>query len=210
MRSLRARVLAQQPGDVPRRQVGDHDVGGEGRTLFRLHGDRSPALDGDARRLLPKVHLPAVAPHSFDQRPGDGPHAALSVGHAATGQVQRRRAVEGVGVAARRLGGDEQLGVDKEPQSLRAHRAGRGTTGRSASRASDWLEPLAQIVAQPGETITHQAGSLAGCLGRPGGQPQRQVPQGVGGGFLPAPEGLGLRAKGAAALRPTAVRRRSG
>ena len=34
----------------------------------------------------------------------------------AAGQVQRRRAVQGVGLAAGGLGGDQQLGIDKQAQ----------------------------------------------------------------------------------------------
>ena len=111
-------MLPQQPGDVPRRQVGDHGIREEGCALLRLHSDRPPALDGYARHLLAQMHLATVTPHRFDQCSGDCPHSALGMGHAPAGKVQRRRAVEGVRIAARRLGSDEQLGVNKEPQSL--------------------------------------------------------------------------------------------
>ena len=72
------------------------------------------------RDLLTEDDAPAVLADRRHQCLGDGADAAFQVGDAAAGQVQGGGGVQGVGVLAGGLGGDEQLGVDELLQVWRS------------------------------------------------------------------------------------------
>ncbi len=124
------------------------------------------------------------------------------VGHAAAGKVEGRRTVQGIRVTAGGLCRNQELGVDKEAQIL----GSTAQVGRHRPQGIDgqrWPQAL-QVPTHPARTGGGQACQVGDGAGRPGGQTKGKIPQGVGSGFLPAPESLGS-GKCAPQLCPTVL-----
>ncbi len=120
----------------------------------------------------------AVGRDPVRQRFGQRADAALDMVDAAAGQIERGAAVEGIGLTGRRLGGNQELAVEKSAKE-------RVALGGDAAHCARQVRQGAQGGGAQG---AGQGDEVSGALRRPGKRAGRDVPADAGQQLLRVPE----------------------